>query len=310
MRTIPQFELKACWRAASSLLLTGAGALVLLGLTAQTAWAHHPIVSSATPACVNGTIVINFTITSWDVGSTQAAGDGENNNVQVFFDGVQVASGMFVDPADSFSGTANAPLGVTSAHVSAVAAGTWGDGFAGGQNSDDYGTSLDVDLTTVSPCAPPTGNGRFTGGGKVVVSNAIVPASGVVTVTKGFEVDCDMMPAHENLELNWAGGANFHMNKITSASCILSGIAPNPPTAPVNRIDATGTGSYNGATGYTVVFTLWDHGEPGVNDEAGFVVCLTDPANPNSCSTSTSIVLSVPLQGVTTGNIQAHVDQK
>lgn len=143
-----------------------------------------------------------------------------------------------------------------------------------------------------------------------MVSNAIVPASGSVTVTKGFEVDCDMMPAHENLELNWNGSDHFHMNTITSASCILTGNPPNPPTAPVNQITASGTGSYDNMPGYTVVFTLWDQGEPGRNDQAGFVVCLTDPVHPNTCSTSTSIVLSVPLQLVSTGNIQAHVDQK
>jgi len=292
--------------ALASLLLVGVAAMV------QPAYAHHPIVTAATPSCSNGTIVINYTITSWDVGSTGMGGfgpgDGENNNVEVLFDGVQVGSGVFVDPADSFSGTANAPLAVLSVHVSAIAAGTWGDGFAGGQNSDDSGSSMDVDLTSVSPCTPPTGVGRFTGGGKVVVQNAIVPANGSVTVTKGFEVDCDMNPAHENLELNWDGGNHFHMNKITSAACTLQGNPPNPPKAPVNRIDATGTGSYNGTAGYTVVFTLWDHGEPGTNDLAGFVVCQS--ADPTSCAGSTNIVLSVPVQLVSTGNVQAHVDQK
>ncbi len=68
----------------------------------------------------------------------------------------------------------------------------------------------------------------------------------------------------------------------------------------------TGTGSYNGSTGYTVLFTLWDHGDPGVNDEAGFVVCQST----SSTSCTGTIVLSVPLQAVSTGNIQAHVDQK
>lgn len=179
-----------------------------------------------------------------------------------------------------------------------------GDGYGGGQTS----APVTVDLSTTScGTTPPPGTGRFTGGGKVVVSNAIVPASGSVTVTKGFEVDCDMMPAHENLELNWEGN-HFHMDRITSAVCTLQGNPPNPPKAPVNRIDATGTGSYNGTDGYTVVFTLWDQGEPGTNDEAGFVVCQT--ANPTSCSGSANIVLSVPLQLVSTGNIQAHVDQK
>lgn len=298
----------------ASLALAGAALVAFQVAAVQKAYAHYPIVTAANASCVNNTIVINFTITSWDVGSVSPYGSGphsgENNNVQVLFEGVQVASGAFVDPVDSFSGSANAPLGVTSVHVSAISAGTWGDLYPGGQSSDDWGTSMDVDITSVSPCAPPTGVGRFTGGGKVVVSNAIIPASGQVTVTKGFEVDCDMDPTHENLELNWTSGNHFHMNTITSAACTLQGVPPNPPPAPVNRIDATGTGSYNNKPGYTVVFTLWDHGEPGTADLAGFVVCKTDPANPKSCASSSSIVLSVPVQLVSTGNVQAHVDQK
>lgn len=289
----------------ASLLLVGATAVAFQGV----AYAHHPIVSAATPSCSNGTIVISFTITSWAVNGP--GGEGANSNVVVFFNGGPlpggVASGAFVDPVDSFSGQANAPMGTTTVTVSAIAEAAWGDGYPGGQNSNDFGTSMTVDLSTITNCGPPPGNGRFTGGGKVVVSNAIVPASGSVTVTKGFEVDCDMDPTHENLELNW-GGNHFHMDKITSAVCILTGIPPNPPTAPVNRIDATGTGSYNGVDGYTVVFTLWDQGEPGTNDQAGFVVCQT--ANPTSCVGSANIVLSVPLQLVSTGNIQAHVDQQ
>ena len=142
-----------------------------------------------------------------------------------------------------------------------------------------------------------------------MVSNAIVHASGDVTLTKGFQVECDLDPAHETLELNWGPATHFHMDTITSAVCTLPG-DPTPPKANVNRIDATGTGKYNNADGYTVVFTLIDNGEPGRDDKAGFIVCLTGPGLiPKSCSTSTSIVLSVPLQLVSTGNIQAHLDQ-
>jgi hypothetical protein len=301
---------QSLFKRATSLVLTGVAALLFQAAVVQPAYAHSLSVTSATPGCNGSQIVINFTITSWDVGSTQMSGalgphDGENGNVEVFFGGAtSVASGAFVDPADSFSGQANAPLGTATVTVTATAEDSWGDGYGGGQTS----APVTVDLSTTScGTTPPPGTGRFTGGGKVVVSNAIVPASGSVTVTKGFEVDCDMMPAHENLELNWEGN-HFHMDRITSAVCTLQGNPPNPPKAPVNRIDATGTGSYNGTDGYTVVFTLWDQGEPGTNDEAGFVVCQT--ANPTSCSGSANIVLSVPLQLVSTGNIQAHVDQK
>jgi len=301
------------FRRIASLLLVGAAAVAFQGV----AYAHGLSVTSATPGCDGSQIIINFTITSWDPGSVfgsvpsnGALGphDGENANVGVFFNGAQVATGAFSDATngDIFSGTANAPGGTQTVHVTAAipANSPWGDGFGGGQSSNDF----PVDISNIScGTTPPPGNGRFTGGGKVVVSNAIVPASGDVTLTKGFQVECDLDPKHETLELNWGPATHFHMDTITSAVCTKPGI-PNPPTADVNRIDATGTGKYNGTAGYTVVFTLIDNGEPGTNDEAGFIVCLTDPANPNSCSTSTSIVLSVPLQLVSTGNIQAHLD--
>jgi hypothetical protein len=303
------FNRKTFLKRTVSLLTVGAAAVAFQGV----AYAHHPHVESATPACVNGKIVINFTITSWDPTDSVAPGSGENSNVQVLFDGNMVASGMFADATGNmFSG--QAPVGniPSPVIVSALAVGFWGDtslyppnGFPGGELSDN---TISVDYSTITNCGTPPLDGRFTGGGKVVVSNAIVPASGSVTVTKGFEVECDLDPAHENLELNWTGANNFHMDTITFAHCTLPG-DPTPPKANVNQIDASGTGKFNGTPGYTVVFTLIDNGEPGVADEAGFVVCLTDPINPNSCSTSTSIVLSVPVQPVSTGNIQAHLDQ-
>lgn len=121
-----------------------------------------------------------------------------------------------------------------------------------------------------------------------------------VAVTKGSEVDCDLHRPSNNLEINWNGN-QFHMEAFTSAACSLNGI-PNPPPAPVNTINGTGTGRYDGVDGYTVMFTLVDNGEPGTSDEAGFLVFETaNPAN---------VVLNVPLQLITGGNIQAHVDQK
>ena len=65
------------------------------------------------------------------------------------------------------------------------------------------------------------------------------------------------------------------MNTITAAICTLPGDSERRPTATVNRIDATGTGQYTTTRRLHRVFTLIDNGEPGKNDEAGFVVCLT-----------------------------------
>jgi hypothetical protein len=72
--------------------------------------------------------------------------------------------------------------------------------------------------------------------------------------------------------------------------------------APVNTIVGKGTGRYDGVDGYTIEFTLIDNGEPGIYDAAGFKIYET--ANPSN------VVLNVPVQVVTSGNIQAHVDQQ
>ena len=239
-------------------------AVAFLGFAAQSAFAHHPIVTAASAVCnADGSVTINFTVTSWAVNGP--GGEGANPIVDVLFndfDSPPAFTGSFVDPIDSFSGSAPAPLGVgagSQVAVEALADGTWGDGFPGGQDSDDFGASQ---VVTIPACAPP-GTGRFTGGGEQ--QDVILPlpsGSDTVTLSKGFEVECDMNPKHESLELNWEGN-HFHMDLITSAHCDLVPPPPNPPTAPVNRIQGTGTGSSNGADGYTVVFTLIDHGEPG-----------------------------------------------
>lgn len=293
-----QSHRKTVLKRVSTLLLLAAVAIACQGVS----WAHSLTITSATPGCNQGTIIINFTVVSWDTGGDPA---GQNSKIEVYFNGAPAAMGAFTSAnSEVFSGFADAPLGTTSVSVSAAALTTWGDGYPAGQ-TDTFTPAIDLSNFSCGVTPPPQ-TGRFTGGGKVVVSNAIVPLSGIVTVTKGFEVDCDMNPAHENLELNWGGSDHFHMDQITSAVCTLQGNPPNPPKAPVNRIDATGTGSYDGNSGYTVLFTLWDQGEPGTNDKAGFIVCQS--TSPTSCTGA--IVLSVPLQLVTTGNIQAHVDQQ
>jgi hypothetical protein len=151
---------------------------------------------------------------------------------------------------------------------------------------------------TLAACVlPPPGTGRFTGGGKQVGGNGL-------TVTKGLELDCDLNPSN-NLEINWqdnAGAHQFHMLDFKSANCFLNpAFSPTPPNAPINTMIGKGTGRFDGTDGYTVEFTLEDHGEPGGNDRAGFKVYLT--ANPSV------VILSFPIQVMTDGNLQAHVDQ-
>lgn len=272
-------------RRMASLILTGAAIVAVLGLSTQKAYAHHPIIV-ATASCSNGAAVISYTVTSFD----QYLIEGENPDVEVLFDGVVVDTGAFSTTPYGFMGMKPAPLATDTVIVEALAVGTWGDGFAGGEYSDP------VTVTIPTNCAP--GTGRFTGGGKLVTVNLVNGL--VISVTKGFEVDCDLHQPSNNLEVNWEGN-QFHMTAFTQATCTAPGV-PNPPTAPVNKIVGVGTGRYDGVDGYTIEFTLVDNGEPGTKDQIALKVYET--ANP------LNVVLDTGgLQLITSGNIQAHVDQ-
>ena len=276
------FNRKTVLKRMASLLLVGATVVAFQGV----AYAHFPIIA-ATATCSNGAAVINYTVTSWSPGTLS----GSIAEVNVTFNLAVVDTEPLALPLDTFSKTLPAPLATNTVDVQAFPASPfiWGDGMT-------FSTPSNIVTVTIpANCAP--GTGRFTGGGKQV-------AAGVVTVTKGFEVDCDLHQPSNNLEINWkdSGGAHqFHMLAFTMAVCTLVG-NPSPPPAPVNKIVGMGTGRFDGVDGYTVVFTLIDNGEPGTNDEAGFLVYQTsNPAN---------VVLNVPLAFITSGNIQAHVDQK
>lgn len=279
-------------RRVSSLSLTGFAMIVMLASTAQKAYAHS-LTITATASCSNGAAVISYNVVSWD---TTANPEGANPQIEVLFDGAVVDTEAFVInsiPPNQFTGVMTAPQGTATVDVSAVAVGTWGDGFAPGQTST-------TTVTIPTNCAP--GIGRFTGGGKQVTVN---DATGdPVAVTKGFEVDCDLHQPSNNLEVNWQDPAHqahqFHMTAFLSAVCTLVK-KPNPPTAPVNTIIGMGTGRFDGTDGYTVVFELIDNGEPGTSDEASFMVFET--AHPSN------VVLNTPLTFITGGNVQAHVDQ-
>lgn len=293
MNISPHFSPRILTRL-TSLFVTGAAIVVLLGFTAQKAYAHH-VITTATVSCSTGSAVISYTATSWDVGSQIFPMDGENPDIQVFVNGVSMVTGTFTDPLDSFSGTLPFPLGTNTADVTAIAEAPWGDGYVPGQ-----GESNTVTLT--NPC-PTSGVGRFTGGGKQITIN---DATGdPVAVTKGFEVDCDRHQPSNNLEVNWQDPAQvahqFHMEVFTSAICeLLSN--PSPPPAPVNTIFGTGTGRFDGAEGYSIAFELQDNGEPGKGvDAASFMIYQT--SNPSN------VVLNAPVTFITGGNIQAHVDQ-
>jgi len=277
-------ESRSAFKKAASLFLTGVAAVALQGVVAQTAFAHSLTVT-ANASCSNGAPVISYTVTSWDQNAADPG--GTNPEIDVLFNGVKVDAEPFLSsttPPNQFSNVMPAPAATNTVDVEAVAAQVWGDGYPSGETST-------VTVTVPTNCAP--GTGRFTGGGKQITA-------GGVAVTKGFEVDCDLHQPSNNLEINWQGN-QFHMTAFTSAVCTLQG-NPKPPPAPVNTIVGTGTGRYDGVDGYTVVFELVDNGEPGTQDEASFMVYQT--ANPSN------VVLNVPLQFITGGNVQAHVDQK
>jgi hypothetical protein len=276
------FTPKLFLRRMSAPLLLAAMAVALQGV----AFAHYPIIA-ASASCSNGAAVITYTVTSWAPGTD----GGSIAGVDVYFNGIVVDTEPLTLPDDTFTMTLPAPTATTTVDVQAIAARPylWNDG-----NTSSTPSNI-VTVTIPTDCAP--GTGRFTGGGKQV-------AVGIATVTKGFEVDCDLHQPSNNLEINWkdSGGAHqFHMTAFTSAACTLVG-DPTPPPAPVNKILGMGTGRFDNTNGYTVVFTLIDNGEPGKNDEAGFIVYQT--SNPGN------VVLNVPVAFITGGNVQAHVDQK
>ncbi len=262
-----------------NLCLAGALAIVLQLFAAGDASARSPLIA-ATAVCESGSPVIHYTATSWFAGFT-----GGNADVRIRFNGVQVATGAFAPPNYSFSGSAAAPAG-QQVEVMVLAVGNWDDGASGGQ-------SAAILVTVPSDCVAP-GTGRFTGGGKQVVV-------GGADVTRGLTIHCDLRLSN-NLEVNW-GGNRFHMTEhLTTVACTDDpNIFQTPPKAPLDTLIGTGTGRYNGADGYTIQFTLVDAGEPGSSDKMAIRIFQTsNPAN---------VVLNVPLQFMTTGNLQAHYDQ-
>ena len=177
-----------------------------------------------------------------------------------------------------------------SSRSPARATANWGNGTIGGQITTflltlPTETCGDIDIEAF---------GRFTGGGNQV-------RVGAARVTRGLTIHCDLKLSN-NLEVNW-GGNKFHMTEhLTTVACTDDpAIIQAPPPAPLDTLIGVGDGRYNGATGYTIEFTLVDAGEPGGSDLAALLIYET--ANPGNR------VLDVPLQLLSGGNLQAHYDQ-
>ena len=267
-------------------LLTAALVIGFQVFFASTAQAHHPEISAESVCNDNGFAEIDYTATSWSTTSKI----GENSQIDISVEGNFVESGAFKKPKYAFSGSFLAPNGSpgTTVTVTATAAVAWGDGYPGGQSR---GTSVLIP----NDCGLPA-NGRFTGGGNTIT------LQDNIKVTDGLTIHCDKLLSN-NLEVNWPGGNNFHMeDHITTVGCTDDpNIIQAPPKAPLDTLIGIGTGKFNNVDGYTIEFTLVDGGEPGTSDKIALKIYETaNPAN---------VVLNVPLQFVTKGNLQAHFDQ-
>lgn len=279
--------------------VTAAAAVALLALAAAlmapgTAAAHHPTITAeivCDPA--TGAMTIEFTSTAWAGTGSDPTNDPSRENPQIDIkldNGPTVATGAYTAPTYSFSGSIPVPAGKVAGdviEVSAWAVGAWGNGEPGGQ-SNWY------DVVVPEPCKVDLSTGRFTGGGHQI-------RVGEARVTRGLTIHCDLLLSN-NLEVNW-GGNQFHMTEhLTTVECSDSpDIVQFPPAAPLDTLIGVGTGRYNGTSGYTIEFTLVDYGEPGSADRMRIYIYETaNPAN---------VVLNVPLQLLSGGNLQAHYDQ-
>lgn len=260
----------------------GMGALTLTAHLLMSGVAHaHGLTITAQAVCQAGAPSISFTVSSHDAGV-----DGQNADIGVYLNNNLVYTGAFVAATgNTFSGSVPAPAGATVA-VGAQANGPWANGTAGGQQ-------VAVLVSVPSDCVA-GGQGRFTGGGHQV------EVGGIARITRGLTIHCDLLLSN-NLEINWGGRNNFHMTEhLQTLACSDNpDIDQTPPKAPLDTLVGRGTGRFNGVDGYSIVFTLIDGGEPGVNDQMGFTISAPNGA----------VVLNVPVQYLSGGNLQAHYDQ-
>ena len=270
-------------------LRTGAFALGLQVLLAGTAAAHDVRIEASSFCGPAGAAVITFTA------STGRPTIDQHNNIVITINNVFVMSGAFVAPTGSFTNTVLAPSG-TTASVTATAVGDWVPNPNEVPNPFPGGQTASTTVTIPQDCTTSEGVGRFTGGGRQV------EVGGVAKVTRGLTIHCDLLLSN-NLEINWTGGNNFHMNEhLTTLECSDSPlIDQNPPNAPLDTLRGVGIGKFNNQPGYTVQFTLVDAGEPGRDDM--MAIRIFETANPSN------VVLDIPLAILDDGNLQAHFDQ-
>src|SRR5215470_15813656 len=89
----------------------------------------------------------------------------------------------------------------------------------------------------------------LTGGGSIFAQQGDSLPIGT-RVTHGLQLHRDTNQKNPNLEINWSGGNNFHLDKVTSVTCYDDPLI-NPPPPLGTVIDTyAGTALFNGHTGY------------------------------------------------------------
>jgi hypothetical protein len=132
--------------------------------------------------------------------------------------------------------------------------------------------------------------GRMTGGGTFAAADGTI-------VSHGFELRCNAQDPRQNLEVNWGKGEKFHLDTVTTVTCLDDpAINPTPPPAPFDTMILTGTGKYDGQSGATISLVFTDAGEPGTNDSVQMVIK----------DSGGNTILSVPATKLLGGNQQAH----
>jgi hypothetical protein len=268
----------------------GGAVFAFLFLASTSAWAHHPIIEGEAVCSENaGGYDVIYTATAWE-GYDGKPESRENPEIEVLMNGIRLEVGAFEDPNYSFGDTVPAPSGSQPGGeiiLTAVANAEWGSGTRGGQSDSTVVIVPDDD------CGEPL-NGRFTGGGHQIIV-------GGVRVTRGLTLHCDLLLSN-NLEINWQGNSFHTLEHLDTIECSDDpNIGQAPPPAPIDTLIGTGVGRYNGDEGYSIKFTLVDGGEPGGDDQMAILVYETGNMG--------NVILDVPLQNLTGGNLQAHYDQ-
>ena len=127
--------------------------------------------------------------------------------------------------------------------------------------------------------------GRFTGGGRVNISDTLFATHGfeLYCITLGGGGTLDLGP--NNLQVNWNTGEHWHLEDLTKGGCADERWDPRPPRAPIDAYYGAGFGRLNGVSGAFACWRLTDDGEPGTNDLFSFRVWAPgEEPNPDSAA--------------------------